>query len=245
MIGLISAEISRAFRDRLAWLIAAAGVLFCGLGGSFIWSGKGITSTSSLEELQLAGDTVGAAFTLFTLFCVPIGTLAVTSDYSSKMIGRIRRTASIPVVMVSKSLSAGLFCAATNILAIIASMVAALAALPSGQEFASNVPIWQMVAGSLLCSFLMTLFGCAIGFSIRAWLPAVLVAMAAVFGSFAMDGTEVGKYLCWGPLVSSFTNDPDQPIRLPFWAAVLDLGGICLVVYVVAFVVLSLRKSVT
>ena len=242
MIGLLRAELSRAFRDRLAWLIAAAGVFFCGLGGAITWLDK---TLSTPDEVRLAGDSIGAAFTLFTIFCVPIGAMAVTGDYSSKLIGRIRRTGSILVVMVGKSLPVGLFCLAANVVAIVASAVAALIALPSEHEFGTNVAIWKMVGGSLIGCFLMTLFGCALGFAIRAWLPAILVGLGAVFGSFPMDGTEVGKYLCWGPLVSSLTFDPAQPVRLPFWGAVADLAGICLVVYVVAFVVMSLRKSVT
>ena len=242
MIGLLTAELARAFRDRLAWLIAAAGWFFCGLGGAITWLDKDISTD---EQLRLAGDALGAAFTLFTIFCVPIGAMAVTSDYSSKLIGRIRRTGSTLVVMVGKSLPAALFCAAANVVAIVAATVAALVALPDGHQFATNVAIWKMVAGSMICCFLMSAFGSAMGFAIRAWLPAILVGLGAVFGSFPLDGTEVGKYLCWGPLVSSFTFDPTQPVRLPFWAAVADLAGICLVVYVVAFVVVSLRKSVT
>ena len=238
------AEIGRILTNRSIWLIALIGIaLTAGLAATF-WISRDVTSQDQAHQIS---DTVlPGCLVMYSLVCMIIGGLAVTRDYRWSWMGRMSR----PVpgktgVLAAKSAAVAVFSCVSGIVSILLCLIIVLAGAPDGYRLETTESLWKIAAGALLCCPLTGVMGVGIGFMLRNWLVVILVIIAVLFGTAPLDETTAGQYLSWDSIAASLTLDPSISLKLPFWGALLDSIGLCVVLCAGAWLVMTLRESTT
>ena len=247
MTTLVHAELIKLRSTRMTAMLLAAtlGLVMLTIATS-VPGVFGETGLLSLDDPRLFAIVVGGGFGVPQVMMALLGVLAFTQEFrygtaSSTYLSEPRRTR----VLVAKWLSLGVASVVITVVTLAVSVPFGIALIRSqGGEVIVGAQLWQTVSAAFAVMAAYGVIGVALGALVRnqiAGVVGVLVWMLAVEQIVIPVLPEVGRWMPWGATSSLLQLGPSYGFDGELLSA--PMGGLVLVGYTTAAVVLALRIS--
>ena len=239
---LILAELIRSVYDVRIWCLGVIGIGFSCL---ILWGGDTLPENLAAEQVSMLCDGVAGGFTFFSLFCLLLGGIVVTRDYSSSLVARQARLGSVEVqLVVAKVATVVIWCAIWTTLMVATGIIVGairLSALDFGWQTSRSWGV--LLGGNLIAGVACGLCGAFLGFITRSTVVTVLLQLAVVlFAAALLAKLSVAQYIHPG-LVAALSFGTGDIAKLSFGKAVAVEAAWCAAFLAATVVAIRVRES--
>ena len=239
---LILAELVRSVYSIGIWCLGVIGIGFTCLT---LWGGNALPEGLTAELVPAFCDGTASGFTFFSIFCLMIGALVVTRDYSSSLTARQARVGTGEVgLLAAKALTAVIWCAVWTTAMVAAGIIMGAIRLAGVDLWWQTSHHWGvLLGGNLIAGVACGLCGAFFGFVTRSTVVTILLQLAVVlFAAPFLTRLSLAQYIHPG-LVAALSSGTSDIAKLTFGKAAAMEAAWCAAFLAAAIIAMRIRES--
>ena len=216
---VILAELNRSVYNIGIWCLGVIGIGFTCL---ILWGGDRLPEGLTAEHVPMFCDGTAGGFTFFSLFCLLLGGMVVTGDYSSSLAARQARLGPAELALVlAKVVTTVIWCAIwTTLMVCTGIIMGAIRLATIDLEWQTSHHWGVLLGGNLIAGVACGLCGAFLGFLTRSTVITVLLQLAVVlFAASLLAKMSIAKFIHPG-LVAALAFGTSDIAKLSFGQAV-------------------------